>query len=140
MTNPIQNLIFTREADGTATAQSDGQTYAAFADLPDLAAHPLTMAQALLHFDPNGANFTIIQDPGHFAEAYKARYAQSESHGFDPNNPDIADFSLPDLASLDAPQLHGGQVVFYATMNELGLPYRVEGPADGSADLGFTPL
>jgi len=137
-------IRFQTGADGAPIATLEGQDFITFKDLataaPALAEHPLALARALNHFDPKGGDYSLIRDPESFQQRYLARYEQADSVPFDPNNPGISDFPLPDLSQIALPEITGADIVFYATINGLGTPYRVSGPADGSAALVYQPL
>lgn len=93
---------------------------------PDLARHPLPLAQAVNHF-AHGGQYRVIDDPSHFEAEYKAKLATE-----DPTKPwqegviRLRDFGVPDFASIKRPTEVGGQLVFYAVDSTLGVPYKVE--------------
>ncbi len=142
MTIDTQQIMFRTGTDGTPFATVNGQTYTTFSELlsaaPDMSAPSL--ARALNHFDPKGSDYSLIRDPDAFQQRYKAQYERAESAPLDPNNPDISNFPMPDLSQIRAPELMEAEIVFYATLNGLGVPYRVSGPADGRAELTYLPL
>jgi len=142
MTTDTQQIIFRTGTDGTPVATVNGQAYTMFSELlsavPDMPA--LSLARALNHFDPKGSDYSLIRDPETFQQRYKAQYKRAESAPFDPNNPDISNFPMPDLSQIRVPELMGAEIVFYATLNGLGVPYRVSGPADGGGVLTYLPL
>lgn len=145
MTDTLPSIRFGR-FEGQLAAITEDTNYSSMSALtiafPNLASpeNIHILAQALNHFDPKGQSYTLISAPVDFATDYKARYEASDETPMDPNNPEISDFALPDLAQITAPKLESGEITFYATINGLGVPYKVSGPSDGSDELTYAPL
>jgi len=93
---------------------------------PDLARHPVPLAQAVNHF-AHGGQYRVISDPQQFEADYKAKLAKE-----DPNAPwrereiRLRDFGVPDFATIKVPSVSGEELVFYAVDETLGVPYKVE--------------
>lgn len=82
-------------------------------------------AQAINHLAQERA-FTVIEEPGRFADWYRKRYAAEDPDAI----PREGGYSLrgagmPDLDSVAAPAIADGTLVFFAVNRQIGAPYRV---------------
>jgi hypothetical protein len=106
---------------------------------PDLAQHPLPLAQAVNHF-AFGSRYHVISDPQKFEADYKAKLASEDPRQpFNERVMRLRDFGVPDFAAIKAPAVSGGHLVFYATESTLGVPYKVE-CATLTAQPHYTPV
>jgi len=103
------------------------------------AGNEVILARALNHF-ANDMEYKVIDDPVAYAKAYLKRYAAEEELEWDQFVPRAGDFDLPDLRLLSLPKVENGQITFFVNKRSGDFPYRVEGPADGSGTLEYTPL
>jgi len=125
---------------GVIGAETYGSVAAMLAARATLANEPAPLAGALNHFDDNGDDFDVITDPAAYKTDFLQRYAAEEEMDWDQFTARLSDFELPDFEHLTPPTVSRGQISFCA--NHLGLdsPYRVTGPADGSAPLTYEPI
>lgn len=144
MTTEIPYIGFGTDDDGEKMGVIGAETYGSVAAMllarPSLATEPVSLAGALNHFDKNGDDFDVITDLAAYKTDFLQRYAAEEEMDWDQFTARLSDFALPDFEQLTSPTVSGGQIRFCA--NHLGLeaPYRVFGPADGSAPLAYEPI
>lgn len=83
------------------------------------------LARMVTHF-ARGDGYAVIYDPAAFEAAYRARL-DSEEKGvaWTQGPPRLTDFGVPSFAEIRPPRLEGGTLVFFATQDATGLPYRV---------------
>lgn len=136
---------FGYDDDDVLCAVVGGREYRALADLFAAAPyfhdadHVVQLAQALNHFNQE-MKYGVIQDIDAYRREFLERYAREEDLEWSEFALRVGDFDLPDLDQLAPPVVTDGQILFFANRFGLGAPYRVTGPADGSAPLTYTPL
>jgi len=144
MTDETPYIGFGTDESGAKMGVIGEETYSSVAAMlsarASLANEPMPLAGALNHFDENGGDFDVITDPAAYKADFLQRYAAEEEMDWNQFTARLTDFELPDFEQLAPPEISGGQISFCA--NHLGLesPYRVSGPADGSAPLAYEPI
>jgi len=138
-----QNRVVIVEDVGRASDVS-----ALMALAPDLASPDaaLELARAVNHF-AQGSGFSVIEDPAAYKAWYEAKLAEE-----DPSAPwndaviRLRDHGVPDFNTISAPEIAGGNLVFFAQDDLIGLPYKVQLPLGRAAEaqdyeaLTLTPL
>jgi len=144
MTNDTPYIGFGTDDDGEKMgvigAETFGSVAAMLAARPAMANEPVPLAGAVNHFDENGDDFDVITDPAAYKADFLQRYAAEEEMDWDQFTARLSDFELPDFEQLTAPAVSGGQISFCANHLGFASPYRVSGPADGSAPLTYEPI
>lgn len=151
MVDDLPTFSFVHNGDGEAVVRVDGVEYASRQELlkaaPFLTEHPGLLARAVNHF-ARGFKYKVIEDPETFCAAYQAELKE-ELANVDPEAEPVAgvtqliDFGKPEFELIHAPQLEGETLVFFAKSKSLGIPYRVEAPADAEPSylpMDMTPL
>jgi hypothetical protein len=115
---------------------------AAVAAFPGLTAASAVsdLARLVTHF-ARGGLFSVIQDPGAFADAFRARIdSEDPAQPWQQSAPRLADAGLPDFAEIRAPLLEGNTLTWTVKDGFTGLPYRAETTLDALDNASFSPL
>ncbi len=148
MSDEAPNVLYSVDRAGDPIAIIERSTQGTQQDVLDrypgmiTGEHTTELAKMVNHF-ARQFQYEVIEDPGTFAEAYRAQIASEDPNAtWQQGVTRLRDFGMPDLDAIKVPTYDGSTLVYYARSVRLGVPYVVQVPVNATeiGEASYKPM